>query len=204
MDVYEKNQKFNNMTITGKTKRIGKRLYYQMKCDCGNEKYIRSDAVKKTHSCGCERRNKVNLPTNEYEKLYNVWSNMIKRCYNENCDRYYTYGARGIQVCNEWKNNFQSFAKWAVNNGWKCNLSIERKDHDGNYCPENCTFITMAEQAKNKTNNVNITYNGETKCIAEWCEIIGLDAKTAYARYARGHREPEVILYKGDLRELRK
>lgn len=150
------------------------------------------------------KKNIFGLPRCDYERLYDVWNNMIKRCYRKDCDRYYTYGGRGIAVCKEWKEDFYSFGKWAIKNGWKRGLSIERKDHNGNYCPENCTFITMAEQARNKTNNVFIKYNGETKCVAEWCEILGLNTKTIYKRIYDGHKNPEVILYKGNLRDLRK
>lgn len=148
------------------------------------------------------RKNELNMSSQDYEKLYNVWKNMKSRCYDKNSDRYYTYGARGIRICEEWKNNFRVFAKWAYQNGWKVGLSMERKDHNGNYCPENCTFITMAEQARNKTSNVLVTYNGETKCVVEWAEIIGIDPKTIYARIYRGITEPEVVLYKGNLKEL--
>ena len=149
------------------------------------------------------RKNELNMASQDYEKLYNVWKNMKSRCYDKNSDRYYTYGARGIKICEEWKNNFRVFAKWAYQNGWKVGLSIERKDHNGNYCPENCTFITMNEQARNKTSNVLVTYNGETKCVAEWADIIGIDAKTIYARLYRGITDPEIILYSGNLSELR-
>ena len=79
-----------------------------------------------------------------------------------------------------------------------------KKDHDGNYCPENCTFITMAEQARNKTNNVLIKYNGEERCVVEWCEILNLKPKTVYKRIYDGHTDPNAILYQGDLRDLRK
>lgn len=149
------------------------------------------------------RKNELNMASQDYEKLYNVWKNMKSRCYDKNSDRYYTYGARGIKICEEWKNNFRVFAKWAYQNGWKVGLSIERKDHNGNYCPENCTFITMNEQARNKTSNVLVTYAGETKCVAEWAEIIGIDAKTIYARLYRGITDPEIILYSGNLSKLR-
>ena len=148
--------------------------------------------------------NKFGVSSYEDERLYDGWNNMLKRCYNKESDRYYAYGKRGITVCEEWQNDFKVFAKWAIKNGWKLGLSIERKDHNENYCPENCTFITMAEQARNKTNNVFVEYNGQTKCVVEWCEILGLKPKTIYKRIYDGHTDPDVILYKGDLRELRK
>lgn len=197
-------QRFGKLEILDGNKVIGKRGFQKVRCECGTIKYMRTDYIRKAKSYGCERRNKVNLPSNEYETLFNVWRNMINRCYNVNSDRYYTYGERGIKVCDEWRNDFKKFAKWAVDNGWRVGLSIERKDRDGMYCPENCTFITMAEQARNKTNNVFLTYNGETKCVVEWCEKLGLKAKTIYKRIYDGHTDPNVILYKGDLRELRR
>lgn len=201
---FTKGQRFGKLKILGESKKINGRYFQKVRCECGTVRYIRNDRFTKVTSCGCGRRNKVNLPSGEYELLFNVWRNMIQRCYNKESDRYYTYGARGITVCDEWRNNFRDFAKWAVDNGWTPKLSIERKDHDGMYCPENCTFITMAEQARNKTNNVLIEYNGETKCVMEWCEILNLNPKTVYKRIYDGHTEPSVILHQGDLRELRK
>lgn len=151
------------------------------------------------------KKNELGLPSYEYERLYGVWRSMKSRCYDKRSERYYTYGARGIKVCEEWKNNFRLFAKWAVENGWKYGLSIERINHNENYCPENCTFITMAEQARNKTSNVLITHNGETHCVVEWCEILGLkNPKTVYRRIYAGYTDPEIILYNGDLRDLRR
>ncbi len=199
---YQIGQKFN-MEVIGNEVKIKNRIYYPMKCDCGKEKMIRSDNVSKVQSCGCKTRNKVNLNSSDYEKLYNTWRNMMHRCYDEKSDRYYTYGARGIKICEEWKNDFKIFAKWATDNGWKVGLSIERKDYNGMYCPENCTFITMKEQARNKTNNIYLTIDGVTKCIAEWCENSKVQAKTAYARYKRGYRDPYIILYEGNIRKLR-
>ncbi len=208
-DRIKKDDKFGRLTYAGESIIKGKRRYGLFQCKCGNEKYIRIDGVLSgsINSCGCiyeERKNKVGLSSCDYEKLFNVWQNMIKRCYNKSSDRYYTYGARGIRVCDEWKNDFHTFAEWAVSNGWGASLSIERKNLDIGYCPENCTFITMKEQARNKTNNIRIIFNGVDKCIAEWCEDLGLLDKTIYMRYTRGIREPEVLFYNGDLRGLRR
>jgi hypothetical protein len=145
-------------------------------------------------------KNKLGLSSHDNEHLYNVWSNMIKRCYNEKSERYYTYGARGITVCDEWKNDFYAFAKWAINNGWNPSLSIERNDFNIGYQPDNCSFITMDEQARNKTSNIKITFNGIERCIAEWCRVLNLPDKTIYMRYERGIREPNRLFYSGDLR----
>jgi len=199
-------EKRNMLTYLGDSKIVNKRRLGLFKCDCGKKKYIRIDGVEAetTKSCGCMRKNPYGISSCEWELLYGVYSNMIKRCYNQHSDRYYSYGARGIKVCDEWNGNFREFADFAVKNGWNKNLSIERKDVNQNYEPSNCTFITMKEQARNKTNCVFITINGVKKCVAEWCENFKIiNAKVVYARYKRGIREPEVLLYDGDLRELR-
>jgi hypothetical protein len=198
------NQRFGKVIVKEENVLVGRRKYVKVICDCGNEKLIRAENIKSVKSCGCLKRNPFGLNSHDYEILYNVWRNMIRRCYDKTSDRYYTYGARGIKVCDEWKNNFHCFAKFAVDNGWKVGLSIERKNLNENYCPSNCTFITMKEQTRNKTSNVMITHNGKTKCVVEWCEALGVNPKTVYRRIQLGHTDFDVIFYNGDIRELRK
>lgn len=193
-------ERFGKITVVEGTKKIGRKKYQKIKCDCGNEKYVRIDVVCNTKSCGCINKNKFGLSTEAYEKLYNVWKNMRSRCYDTKSDRYYAYGKNGISICDEWKSDFHKFAEWAVTHGWNGKLSIERINVHGNYEPSNCTFITMKEQARNKTSNVLITNNGETKCITEWGEVLGIDPKVIFARKYRGITDPKILLYKGDLR----
>lgn len=201
-------EKFNHLTFTGKERRDGKHTYGEFQCDCGNKKFIRKDIVARgtTKSCGClynKRKNEVGLDSATYETLYNVWRNMMRRCEDEKSERYYTYGERGISVCDEW-HDFRDFAKWAVENGWKRGLSIERKELNGNYCPENCTFITMAEQAKNKTSNIRIVIDGDDQCLSEWCRRLNFPFKVAWSRYHRlGYADPSILFYPGDLRSMR-
>lgn len=200
--------KFNRLTYLGNSKTIKHRKYGKFICECGNIKLIRLDSVicGSVKSCGClyqSRKNTVGLESSEYEKLYNVWNNMMKRCYDPGNDRFYAYGKRGIAVCDEWKSDFRAFAEWAVENGWNSELSIERKNLDDGYCPENCEFITMRQQARNKTSNIRIFYHGEDKCIAEWCEILGLNDKRTYRRYQLGITNPDILFYPGDLRSMK-
>lgn len=101
------------------------------------------------------------------------------------------------------EDDFHLFADWALKNGWTPFLSIERKNLDQGYSPDNCEFITMKQQARNKASNIRVVYRGEDKCIAEWCEILGLNDKRTYRRYQLGIREPEVLFYPGDLRGMR-
>ncbi len=94
-------------------------------------------------------------------KLYETWKNMKARCYNSNHKSYDYYGGRGIKVCDFWKNSFENFRDWALNNGYQKELSIERKDVNGNYEPENCKWATMKEQGLNRRNNVYLWYEGK-------------------------------------------
>lgn len=197
-------QRFGKVVVIGEEKYEKNRKYVKVKCDCGKTKYLRTDQLKKAKSCGCLNKNSYGMLSKDYEKLYGVWSNMRKRCYNPKSERYYSYGEKGICICEKWKNDFHSFADWCLENGWNPKLSIERIDVHKNYCPENCTFITMKEQARNKTSNVLITKNGETRCATEWGELLGINPKSIMARIYRGYNDPNVILFQGDLRELRR
>lgn len=101
--------------------------------------------------------------------LRNVHSSMIQRCENPKRQQYSRYGGRGIKVCEEWlgSNGFLCFYNWAMENGYSEGLSIERKNVNGNYCPENCCWITMKEQQRNKRNNVLVKYNGEELLLSD-------------------------------------
>lgn len=83
-------------------------------------------------------------------RLYGMYNNMIYRCYKPKCKHFKWYGARGIGICDEWRNDFVSFYNWAIRNGWVAGLSIERENVNGWYCPENCKFIPMVDQYNNK------------------------------------------------------
>ena len=127
---------------------------------------------------------------------------MLKRCYKENNQAYKDYGGRGITVCDEWKNSFVEFAKWAMKNGYKDDLTIDRIDNNGNYEPSNCRWATKAEQARNTRKNKFFTYNGETKIISEWSRILEIPQTTLFRRIKQ-NRPIQEIIYKGDLRCLK-
>lgn len=168
----------------------GERAYWKFQCDCGNIIVARADAVKfgKIHSCGCYQRKL--LDEGGYTKthgmthsiIYDRWQGMIDRCYRKTDKAYYNYGARGICVCDEWRHVFQNFYDWAMKNGYSDELTLDRIDVNGNYCPENCRFISVKEQCRNKRTNVYLAINGETKCVTEWCEIFNFPRHTVYRR----------------------
>lgn len=119
-------------------------------------------------------------------QLWYIYHGMKKRCYNSNCKRYKDYGGRGIVVCDEWLKGFDYFAKWAYENGYDVGLTIERDDVNGNYCPENCRWITRREQAYNKRDSIKVLYHGETKDLMVWCNELGLKYDTIHHRITHG------------------
>lgn len=109
-----------------------------------------------------------------HTRLYRIWLQMKNRCFNENGERYKDYGARGITVCNEWRNNFQAFYDWSMSNGYSDNLTIDRIDNDKGYSPDNCRWATVKEQNRNSRRCDMISYHGETHCLREWSEVLGI------------------------------
>lgn len=131
---------------------------YLCRCECGNSTVVSIGNWKRTKSCGCLRH--IGYSTThgrashkEYNKLYHTWGGMKYRCFNKNSKDYLHYGARGITVCDEWKNNYLAFEEWALKNGYEPNLTIDRINPNGNYEPNNCRWISIAEQNRNKTTN---------------------------------------------------
>ena len=111
--------------------------------------------------------------------LFNIWETMKGRCENPNRSNYERYGGRGISVCAEW-HKAKNFIKWALENGYKKGLQLDRIDNNGNYCPDNCRWVTVKQNSRNRRNTVLLTINGETKSVAEWCEIIEVSPYTVY------------------------
>jgi hypothetical protein len=134
--------------------------YWLCQCECGNEKQVTTQQLvnKGTQSCGCltlEVNSKRSIG-NEFGKIHGlsyhplraIRKAMIHRCYNENNKFYKNYGGKGVKVCEDWKNSLQSFYDWAIANGWEKGLSIDRKDNNGDYTPENCHWITVSENSR--------------------------------------------------------
>jgi hypothetical protein len=169
----------------------GHEIYCYVKCDCGNKFYVRKACLKNknTRSCGCIHReqlidrNTSHMMSNS--KIYIIYHGIISRCYRKTETDYYNYGGRGIIVCDEWVKSFESFRDWAFSNGYKEGLSIERINVNGNYCPENCTWIPRNEQALNKRNSVFITINGIRKNMCVWMREFGIKSAKPYVYYKK-------------------
>ena len=141
-----------------------KHVKYLCMCDCGKIVEVRGDGLlsKHTQSCSCLHdeillKNKGNVKHGKYgTRLYRIWSAIKRRCNNPNTINYKDYGGRGITMCNEWLNNFLSFHEWALNNGYKDNLTIERLNVNESYSPLNCKWVTYKRQNNNKRNSFKI------------------------------------------------
>jgi hypothetical protein len=200
-------QKFGKLTVI---KRVEDKVYEKHKksqflclCDCGNEIVVIGGKLTSgnTKSCGCllkevlMKRNYKhgNTTHTSRSRIYGIWSSMRSRCFNINDQNYFRYGERGIMVCNEWKNNFQLFYNWAINNGYQENLTLDRKNNNGNYEPDNCRWTTMKVQTNNTRKNIYIEINGITKHISEWVKETGLNYNTIITRMSKGETGERLI-----------
>lgn len=171
------------------------RHYFIVKCvKCGEiSKKDRFTMCKGQSRCKCSYVNEPHIEKG-HTRLYNAWCNMKSRCYNENHHRYRIYGARGIKVCDEWVNNYNNFYKWAIENGYRDNLTIDRIDVNGNYEPSNCRWTTQKEQCNNQRKNHYLTYKGKTQSMSKWADEIGIKYTTLRARINRSNWSVEKAL----------
>lgn len=202
-------KKYGKLTVikpAGKSK-CGARLW-QCRCDCGNEVVVQTAQLnngRKTN-CGCVQRenfvknisplaHKANkkYKNSSSSRIYNCWQGMIHRCENLSDEFFASYGGRGIKVCEEW-HNFDTFADWAMSNGYADNLTIDRINVDGNYCPENCRWATNKEQANNKRNTKYFEYEGKLNTLSQLAETFGVPYKRLYERVMKQNWDIERAL----------
>ncbi len=169
------------------------RALWLCRCDCGNTKIVPGSKLKSGDykSCGCMHHKYGHGQSDT--RIYHIWRTMKARCVDSNSHKYHAYGGRGIKVCDEWLNSFESFYEWAMANGYQEDLSIDRIDNDGDYCPENCRWVTQKEQANNTRKNRLLTHNGETHTVAEWATIVGITKAALYHRLSRGWSVKEAL-----------
>lgn len=188
-------KKYGRWLVIEETNNRGKNgdIRYFCKCNCGTQKEVSGRLLRsgQSTSCGCYNKEIISKPFTKVRgtKLYSVFMGIKRRCYNQNCKEYKNYGGRGIKMCEEWKNNYTNFYQWAMNNGYKQGLWIDRIDNSGNYEPTNCKWATPKQQQNNKRTNRNFTYENETHTIKEWSIIKNINYATLMQRIEKG-KEP--------------
>lgn len=192
--------KFGRLIVLEEVKdqKLGK--VYKCLCNCGNITYVRGTQLinGNTKSCGClhnEGNNKKHKLS--YTRLYQIYYGMKSRCYNKKHTYYQDYGGRGIKICDEWLNNNVTFFDWAINNNYEEGLTIDRIDPNGNYEPDNCRWITILEQVRNRRNTIYIEYKGVTKTMAQWSDELNIPYHTLYTRYTKGWESKNILFGKG-------
>ena len=171
--------RFGRLKVIGKDIEREKHEHWICQCECGNlvsiyRGHLLSGA---STSCGCYHREQCRSHGHCGERLYNIWQSMKYRCNPTTSTRYPNYSGRGVKLCEEW-NEFINFYNWAINNGYDYNLSIDRIDNDGDYCPENCRWADNFVQQNNKSTNRFVTYNGVKHTLAEWSRILSVKPNT--------------------------
>lgn len=183
------NKQFGRLTAIEPTPSHGKNsaIMWVCKCECGNTAIVRGCDLVNGHtmSCGCYKKMQKAMPNGEM-RLHRIWSNMKQRCGNPKSKDYENYGGRGIGVCEEWKDSFEQFYYWAMISGYKNGLTIERKDNDGNYCPENCEWITANRQQRNTRRNRKYIVQGKEFTLTELCRLYGQPRSTVESRLKKG------------------
>lgn len=171
------------------------------RCDCGTETVAdRSNLIGgRMKSCGClnsevqaERQRTHGLSKT---KLYRIWSDIITRCYNENSDGYKDYGARGIYMSDEWRNDFTAFYR-DMANGYQKGLEIDRIEVNGPYSKENCRWVTHKVNSRNKRNTTYLTIDGVTKSLGDWAEISGRWYQNIHRSLRQGKSHKEAVFGK--------
>lgn len=165
-------------------------------CECGKEKVVNYSSFLGggTRSCGCiwgRSRNDICFPV--IPEIKRCWNHMIQRCYRKNCKEYKNYGAKGVVMCDEWKNDYQKFLDWSLVSGWKKGLNLDKDIIPKKlgipallYSPEMCCFVTPKENQNTKSTCRYYEYNGQSLNVAQICEITGKDRSLLILRLNQG------------------
>lgn len=179
-------------------------VQYWCDCACGSKDILRSadnlHVKNRVHSCGCilkEQIHEVNLThgdtcNRKINRLYRIWSLMKDRCLNSNNVHYKYYGGKGINICDDWT-DYLLFREWAYSHGYQDNLTIDRINSDRDYCPENCRWIPLEQQSRNRSSCHYITINNEVHTITEWSKIYNISRRAIINRIKKGWSEEDAV-----------
>ncbi len=174
------------------------RTYWFFKCDCGTVVSISRDHMRNGErtSCGCKTEHSTRFKERHglsFSAEHRAWARMKSDCFNPKTERFHNYGGRGITVAKEWVDNFEAFYAH-IGPRPSSKHSVDRIDVEGNYEPGNVRWATLVEQCRNRRNNIHATINGDTKCVSEWCDLLGIKRNLAYQRIRKGWDPAKAIL----------
>ena len=190
-----KGQKFGRLLVLEFAEVRRRNAHWKCLCDCGKEVIVAGSRLRNgtSKSCGCltieasKSRGYSNAQGYSSTKLYTVWNGMKHRCEDPKSKSYRFYGQRGVSICDEWKNDFSAFRKWAYESGYVEDVfgvyTLDRIDPYGNYEPSNCRWISIAEQQRNKRKVVRIVYENKGYSVREFSETTGIPYKFVLSRY---------------------
>lgn len=185
-------QKVGMLTVISRAENTkSNKAQWLCKCDCGNYTIVSRRHLKdySTVSCGCYRSELAKKQHSTHNmkgtRLYRIWSGMKDRCLNPKSKYWSKYGERGIGICKDWR-KFENFYEWAIKNGYKEDLTIDRINNDGDYEPSNCRWATYKEQENNRSNNRILEYKNQSHTISEWSEIVGIKQRIISQRLIHG------------------
>ncbi|MEU6768618.1 hypothetical protein ABZ916_39675 [Streptomyces sp. NPDC046853] len=181
------------------------RAMWDCVCECGGKVTVRAERLRSgcTKSCGCLAKRRMATLNRTHGKsktpLYRVWRGMIARCEDSNSPHFKHYGGRGITICAEWRNSFETFER-DMGSGYRAGLSIDRINNSLGYFASNCRWATVTEQNRNRRFNRLVTFEGETHCVTEWAELIGIKPTTLTQRLERGWTPERALTQVVDVR----
>ena len=189
-------QRFGRLTVVSRAENtLEGRARWLCKCICGNQTVATGKGLRNgcTKSCGCLIKD-VNLSRathgdskrQKMKRLYRIWCAVKSRVSNKNQPQYKDYGGRGITICEDWASDYITFRDWSLKNGYNDTLTIDRIDNEKGYYPDNCRWVSMRTQQRNKSRNRDITFNNETKTLSEWAEALGMNYFTLHKRMQHG------------------
>ena len=176
------------------------RVSYMCLCECGTERSVVISEILKgrSKSCGCFGLEKV-IKHGDYKiRLYGIWESMKYRCLKDK-PKNSRYCGRGISFCEDW-NNYVNFKEWALNNGYNDSLTLDRIETDGNYEPNNCRWIPQADQLRNMSTNVMLTYQGKTQILSQWARDLNIKSNTLVVRIQKELPEDEIFAPKKEVK----
>lgn len=186
-------KRFGRLVVINRAQNRGDLVCWNCKCDCGRECVISSRQLLCNHtkSCGCLKidklRERMTKWTPDEIPIVRRYRGMMQRCYNPNSTRYPGWGGRGITVCDEWKNDPRKFVDWAKSNGFREDLSIDRINVDGNYCPDNCRWVDNITQANNKQTHKYIDAHTVKHLLQEWASESGRTYDNLFSQLSKDH-----------------